>query len=139
MLINTNKTKKIDDLGRVTIPMPIRKSLKATTRVWCEVYQSDGMVVLDFDSNASVGDKKRLDSVGRVTIPISIRDELNLIIGSTVKIYQQCKKLYLQPVDKIDCFGNEINDNYIEYRGKKISSKSFNEIVKLIRKEKGNE
>jgi transcriptional pleiotropic regulator of transition state genes len=73
--------RKIDDLGRVTIPIEYRRALNLATGDALDLYTVDKVIHL------KKGKGRRLDELGRYTLPIEVRRSLRFEMNELVDIY----------------------------------------------------
>ena len=79
----------------------------------------------------STGIVRRLDELGRITIPIELRRTLDIEDRESLEIYVEDEKIILQKYLPVDIFTGS-RQNLIEYKGKKISKDSIEEMARLI-------
>ena len=79
----------------------------------------------------STGIVRRLDELGRITIPIELRRTLDIEDRESLEIYDEDEKIILQKYLPVDIFTGS-RQNLIEYKGKKISKDSIEEMARLI-------
>ena len=74
MLKNTGIIKLVDELGRIVIPIEIRKNLKIKEKDKMNVYlENDNIIIekyIEDEENNTL--TRRIDELGRVVIPIEI-------------------------------------------------------------------
>lgn len=98
------KTKQINDLGMITIPLTIRKNLDIKYKDKLEITISDNEIILNKTIDKENNDKKNIriiDELGRIIISLEIREQLNINGG-----------------DKFDFF---VRDNYIVMKKSKTN------------------
>ncbi len=78
----------------------------------------------------STGIVRRLDELGRITIPIELRRTLDIEDRESLEIYVEDEKIILQKYLPVDIFTGSRKD-LIEYKGKKISRDSIEEMARL--------
>jgi len=78
----------------------------------------------------STGIVRRLDELGRITIPIELRRTLDIEDRESLEIYVEDEKIILQKYLPVDIFTGS-RQNLIEYKGKKISKESIEEMARL--------
>ncbi|MBP5183662.1 MAG: AbrB/MazE/SpoVT family DNA-binding domain-containing protein [Lachnospiraceae bacterium] len=79
----------------------------------------------------STGIVRRLDELGRITIPIELRRTLDIEDRESLEIYVEDEKIILQKYLPVDIFTGS-RQNLIEYKGKKISKESIEEMARLV-------
>lgn len=73
---------------------------------------------------------RRLDELGRITLPIELRRTLNITERDSLEIMVQDDKIVLTKYEPVDIFTGS-KEELIEYRGKKVSKNSIEEMAKL--------
>jgi transcriptional pleiotropic regulator of transition state genes len=73
--------RKIDDLGRVTIPIEYRRAITIGTGDALDLYIMDKVIHL------KKGKGRKLDALGRYTLPIEVRRSLRFELNELVDIY----------------------------------------------------
>ncbi len=79
----------------------------------------------------STGIVRRLDELGRITLPIELRRVLDIEDRESLEIYVEEERIILQKYVPVDIFSGSRAD-LIEYKGKKVSKQSIEEMAKLI-------
>ena len=119
--------KKIDELGRVTVPIEMRRTANISWGDKVGVYVADGAlhVVLPRNMEKYVGMDRPFDELGRITIPIEMRRTLNLEIKDKVDVYFEGEELLIKKAGCHYC-GNQ--KDLKEYKGYLICPTCGNEI-----------
>lgn len=78
----------------------------------------------------STGIVRRLDELGRITLPIELRRTLDIEDRESLEIYVEDEKIILQKYLPVDIFTGTRQD-LIEYKGKKVSKASIEEMAKI--------
>lgn len=76
--------RKVDELGRLVIPIEIRNELKIKENDIIELTISGKM------------NTYKVDGIGRIIIPKAIRDELGIKVADKLKIYIENKKVVIE-------------------------------------------
>jgi len=118
--------RKIDDLGRVTIPIEIRRSTGIDTSVHTDLYIDNGVLRL------SKGNGRGIDELGRYTIPKEIRRRYGWEIGQEMEIYAEMGSLYIR---KSGCDWCEETEDLIEVNGHKLCRKCRMAVVDAVMEE----
>lgn len=81
--------RKIDELGRITIPMEYRKSFGIKVREQAPIGMSliNGVIHLTRADEKFRGISRELDELGRLTLPIEVRRSLKFTDRQEVDIY----------------------------------------------------
>jgi len=95
---NTGIIKKFDELGRIVLPMEIRKSKDWNYKDTIEIYTKRNDIILEKveKKNLSGGMVRKIDELGRVVIPIEIRNTFMLDEGDGVEVYTENEKIILR-------------------------------------------
>jgi len=95
---NTGIIKKFDELGRIVLPMEIRKSKDWNYKDTIEIYTKGNDIILEKveKKNLSGGMVRKIDELGRVVIPIEIRNTFMLDEGDGVEVYTENEKIILR-------------------------------------------
>lgn len=72
-----------------------------------------------------------VDELGRVVLPIELRRNLDINARDSVEIFVEDNNIIIRKYEPGDIFNGSIN-NLIEYKGKKVSKKSIEQMAKLI-------
>lgn len=90
--------RKIDSLGRITIPKTIRDAFDIEGESVVKFYVEGDAIVIstDLDSQSFISVRK-FDDLGRVTIPKELRESLNLRIGGRMQIIVENGSLKIKP------------------------------------------
>lgn len=72
-----------------------------------------------------------VDELGRVVLPIELRRNLDINARDSVEIFVDDNNIIIRKYEPGDIFNGSIN-NLIEYKGKKVSKKSIEQMAKLI-------
>jgi|GEM_PF-2259987 looped-hinge helix DNA binding domain, AbrB family len=80
-------TRKLDELGRITIPMEIRKTLNINVGDKMGMYINESVMHLVKASNGFTGIARNLDELGRWTIPMECRRTLGFQERQKLDIY----------------------------------------------------
>ncbi|HBA97964.1 MAG TPA: AbrB family transcriptional regulator [Lachnospiraceae bacterium] len=73
---------------------------------------------------------RKLDELGRITLPIELRRTLNLAERDSIEISTEEDRIVLKKYEPVDIFTG-VNEDLIEYCGKKVSRKSILEMAKI--------
>ena len=89
-------TRKVDELGRVVIPVDIRKELKIIEGQKLNVFIRNKNIVLGIDTNQDNGVLATIDELGRILIFSKIRQKANVQVGERLNIYTEKDEIILQ-------------------------------------------
>lgn len=76
--------RKVDELGRVVIPIEFRNELKLNENDNIKLFINES----NFESN--------LDGIGRIKVPVDIRNKYNIKSADKLKIYIEDKNIVLE-------------------------------------------
>ena len=79
--------RRIDELGRIVIPMEYRKTFSIQERDPLGMFVEDGIIHLIKAGPDFKGMVRKLDELGRYTLPIETRRSLGFQIGQRMDIY----------------------------------------------------
>jgi len=79
----------------------------------------------------STGIVRKVDELGRVVLPIELRKTLHIDVKDPLEIFVDDGKVILKKYEPADIFDGSMED-LIDYKGKKVSKKSIQEMAKLI-------
>ncbi|MCL2349972.1 MAG: AbrB/MazE/SpoVT family DNA-binding domain-containing protein [Defluviitaleaceae bacterium] len=79
----------------------------------------------------STGIVRKVDELGRVVLPIELRKTLHIDVRDPMEIFVDEGKIVLKKYEPADIFTGEMED-LVEYKGKKISKKTIQELAKLL-------
>lgn len=129
--------RRIDSLGRVSIPAEVCKSLGIVKAEWggnsgtkLDIYQQDDGIVIEIAGDKSKGMLRSVDTLGRLVIPIELAKKLDIDRNrrDSVEFFIDGKSLVIRKYQPGCVFCGEIRD-VKEYMGKNICS----ECMKLIK------
>lgn len=78
----------------------------------------------------ATGFVRKLDTLGRLTIPSELRRGFDMEIHDPVEIYMDKDFIYLRKYEPFDIFTGE-DGELIDYKGKKVSRASIEEMAQL--------
>lgn len=73
---------------------------------------------------------RNLDDLGRITLPIELRRTLGIGEHDPIEIFIEDDRIILKKFETRDVFGS-IDSDLIDYKGKKVSKASVNELARL--------
>ncbi|MDR2167826.1 MAG: AbrB/MazE/SpoVT family DNA-binding domain-containing protein [Clostridiales bacterium] len=79
----------------------------------------------------STGIVRKVDELGRVVLPIELRKTLHIDVKDPMEIFVNEGTIVLKKYEPADIFTGEMED-LVEYKGKKISKKTIQELAKLL-------
>ena len=79
----------------------------------------------------STGIVRKIDELGRVVIPIELRKTLHIDVRDPMEIFVDEDKIVLKKYEPADIFTGSMED-LIDYKGKKISKQTIQELAALI-------
>ncbi|BCJ98083.1 AbrB/MazE/SpoVT family DNA-binding domain-containing protein [Anaerocolumna chitinilytica] len=103
--------RKIDDLGRIVIPIELRRSAEIMNRDALDMYLVNGTMTL------SKGKGRKLDKLGRYTIPMEVRRTQSWDIGQALDIYMEGKEVCIR---RYGCEWCDETEDLIEVNGHKL-------------------
>lgn len=127
--------RKLDELGRLTIPKEYRRAIGAKERDRLGMYVDRNILHLlkvDKDDDDFIGFARNLDELGRWTLPIELRRTLNCEIGQKMDIYVDNSDLFENTkvicISKPGCHFCNSTVNLIEVKGHSICKECAEEI-----------
>ena len=121
--------RKIDEQGRVVIPIEIRRAAGAMDRERFNLYFEDGVIHL------SKGQGRRLDELGRYTIPKELRRVNGWETEQPMDVFLEGDEICIR---KFGCEWCEETEDLIEVDGHKLCRKCAEKVGKVLKKEAGN-
>lgn len=93
--------KKVDELGRIQIPLEIREKVNFLEKDKIDVYIKNNMIILEknHDENEIKGIIRRVDELGRIVLPIEVREKLNIEENNELEICLEGNTIILKKVD----------------------------------------
>lgn len=133
---NTGIIRKVDELGRVVLPISLRGNLKLYTGAKLQLYIDDDFIILEKYNDTKNNDialTRIIDGLGRIVLPKELRDTLNIPYKTSLEIYLFKNGIALKKYipNCILCKGAK---NLIAYNEKLICSKCINELNKILSK-----
>ncbi len=124
--------RKIDELGRLTIPMELRKAIEAGKRQSLGMYMENGILFLFKVDSDFKGFTRDLDELGRWTLPSEIRNMLSCEPRQKMDMYIENSHEYEHTkvicIRKIGCTICSNIDNVIEVKGHMFCDECATEI-----------
>ena len=96
---NTGITRKVDELGRVVIPIEIRRSRKWEIGDKIAMYTQGRNIVLykvEDSTDQNGGIIRKLDELGRMVLPRESRKKFEIEVGDEIEIYTDNAKVILK-------------------------------------------
>lgn len=122
--------RKLDELGRVVIPMEYRKSFGTTDRDPLGMIVDRGVIQLVKAGSQFIGMVRNLDELGRYTLPAETRRALGIEIGQKLDIYVDEFQDAIC-IRKEGCHFCSSTDNLSEFKGRHICGGCLEEISSL--------
>ena len=122
--------RKLDELGRVVIPIDFRSRNVKDGVTNAEIYQIGKYVVIEILEN-EYEKKKKFDELGRIVINVEYRSKLNWLEKDEIEIWNYNDKYFiLRKVEKecVFCFSNE---NLVEFKKSFICEKCKKELEEI--------
>lgn len=134
-LKSTGMVREIDGLGRIVIPMELRKTMDIKPKDPLEIYFSNGdmIVVNQYDENAenaSTSITRDVDSLGRIVIPKELRKILGIEPKTPLEIYVDGKSIILKKYSPACIFCDSASD-VVNYCDKKVCRECIDKLSKL--------
>jgi transcriptional pleiotropic regulator of transition state genes len=117
--------RKIDELGRITIPIEIRRTADVMNREKLNLSIINGVMRFS-KANGEVAHSRGLDDLGRYTIPKELRKSHKWNIGQEMEIYVDDSEICIR---KNGCEWCDNTEDLIEVKGHRICT-SCGEAVK---------
>ena len=128
MNIKTNGIiRKIDELGRVVIPLEYRKDKVKDGETNVKIYNINSYVIVEILDEKTKKHIKKFDNLGRIVIQIEIRNELKWKPNDEIKIWNYGKYFILQKV-KDECIFCGRKDSLVEYKNELLCEECKNAI-----------
>lgn len=112
--------RKIDDLGRIVIPIEIRRVAGVINRDMLSLCLVNGVVRL------SKGEGRKLDELGRYVVPKEIRDSYGWKIGQAMDIYLEGEEICIR---KFGCEWCDETEDLLKIHGHRICRKCASKII----------
>lgn len=134
--------RKIDELGRITIPMEYRKAIGASEKERLGMYVENDILHLFKVDDDFVGFARYLDELGRWTLPIEIRRTLNCDIRQKMDIYIDSSSVFDNTkvicVSKCGCSWCNNTDHLMEVKGHMLCNNCANDVVDEVHKQRSS-
>lgn len=99
--------RKVDELGRVLIPIDYRKGKVEDGKTKVAVYNIKEYVIVEILENQSEETNKKFDGLGRVVVYKEIRDELGWKEKDSIEIWNFGRYFVLKKVEEACVFCNK--------------------------------
>jgi bifunctional DNA-binding transcriptional regulator/antitoxin component of YhaV-PrlF toxin-antitoxin module len=130
--------RKIDELGRITIPKQMRTALGAGEKVKLGMYVKNNILYLFVANDDFVGFARNLDELGRWTIPIETRRSLNCSEGQIMDIYVELSDVFENVkticISKPGCSWCDSSNNIINIKGHMLCGKCAANVIDEVNK-----
>ena len=127
----TGMSRKIDEMGRIVIPIEIRRCFDMNCNDSIDIYIENNNIILK--KHDSVGMSRKIDEMGRIVIPIEIRRKFNLNFNDEIDIYTNEDSILLKRYEPFCAFCGK-TDGLETFMEKKICQSCVAEIAKLLKK-----
>lgn len=131
---STGMVRKTDELGRVVIPIELRRDLnimpKDTVRIYVE---EDSIAIEKYDEEKSSvpSIKRNTDELGRIVIPAEIRKRFRIDVDDTsLEIFVDNDRVLLKKYEPGCIFCGEIS-NTLYYKGKHVCKSCKDDIINI--------
>lgn len=131
----TGIVRKIDELGRLVLPMEIRKAFKLGEKEKMDIYldpkNPECVVISKFNQeDSAIGLARNIDELGRIVIPAEIRR--NFFIGERdpLEFFTEDNQIYIKKYNPGCIFCGDIKDT-VEFEGRKICKSCAEKISKI--------
>lgn len=132
---NTGIIRKVDELGRVVLPVSLRENLKLHTGARLQLYIKGDFIILEkYDDTknneiaiTSPAITRPLDGLGRIVLPKVLRDTLDIPYKTSLEIYLFENGIGLKKYTPNCILCNGIKD-LIEYKEKLVCSKCIHKL-----------
>jgi len=115
----TGIVRVLDGLGRVVLPMELRRTFGIAEGDRLEVFMN-GRDITIRQYTEGTGIVRAVDGLGRFVLPVEIRRTLDLSEGASVEIFVDGKDIVLRKYTPGCAICDEIADNYTRVNGKNI-------------------
>lgn len=123
--------RKIDELGRITLPMEYRKSFGIKVRELAPIgmYVVDGEIHLVKANDKFLGIVRHLDELGRLTLPMELRRSMHFEDRQKVDIYIELGQII---VKKVGCEWCSSEEDLMEIDGHCLCRKCTYKVVDAV-------
>lgn len=122
--------RKLDELGRIVIPMEYRMSKIIDGETMVKVYNINNYVIVQILDDQLDKKVKKFDNLGRVVIQKEIRKKLGWIANNEIKVWNYENSFILQKVET-ECVFCGGSNNLIEFKNTLICQECKNELRKI--------
>lgn len=128
----TGITRKIDELGRIVLPIELRRKFGIDDKDKIDIYTENNKIILKkADDSDSAGITRRIDELGRIVLPIELRKNFNIDFKDTIDIYIEDNKIILKKYETSCVFCGEAED-VRQFKGKNICPACIKEIISTM-------
>lgn len=118
--------RKLDDLGRITLPREYRKSLHMRDREEIDMCLDGNIIRAEQAGEKPLGVVRSLDDLGRLTLPREYRRTLGIDTGDKADIYLDDGKICIQ---KYGCEWCIETEDLFEFNGHQLCRKCAYAVV----------
>lgn len=127
-MINTGITRRVDELGRVVIPITVRNKLHINENDFIEVYTENEFIIFKKCTLDEIG--KKVDKIGRVHIPVEIRNNFYIKENDLMEIYIENELIILKKYTK-SCVFCENESNIVNFNSKPLCENCLRRIKEI--------
>ncbi len=121
--------RKIDELGRITIPKEIRKSFEITDKDPLGMWVDNGVIRLSKADDKFRGIARELDELGRLTLPVECRRSMGYEERQKVDIYVEGEEICIR---KEGCEWCGCTEHIIEVKGHLMCNTCAGEVASTL-------
>lgn len=133
----TGMIRKVDELGRVVIPIEIRNLFELVEKTPVEVFLSGNKIIFEKfernkelsnrDKSQSLGIIRRVDELGRVVIPKDMRDLLGIEEKTPMEFFIEKNSIIIEKYEK-SCPFCKNKKNLIEFKEEMVCQDCLEEL-----------
>ena len=129
---STGVVRKIDELGRIVIPIELRRNLDMNPTDTIEIYKESDSIIIEkhIKSNETTSTVRAIDELGRFVIPIELRKNLDIEEKDPLQIFVDNNKIIFKKHLPGCIFCGEVS-NILRYKGKNICKSCKDGIINI--------
>lgn len=125
---NTGFIRKVDELGRIVIPIELRLKYGFLEGEEIEIFVKSSDIILRIPEPNCTGILRKLDSLGRIVIPIELRERFNILEKDPIELLTNGSDVVLRKFEP-HCVFCQKNEKLKQFKNKLICEDCIEKII----------
>ena len=128
---STGVVRQIDDLGRVVLPIELRRTLGISPKEPLEIFvENEAIIMQKYQEGVSSGMIRQVDDLGRIVLPIELRRTSDLSPRDSLEIFIDDFKIVFKKYAPFCVFCNSM-DQLLVFKTRNVCRFCIDELNKL--------